>query len=114
MVTAFLGVSLGLFDFLADGLKLKKAGPQGKYTLALTFLPPLIIVLFQPGIYLQALSYAGVCCVVLLLLLPAAMAWRGRKVSVLAPGQGQLVPGGTASLLGISLIAVSLLVIALM
>lgn len=114
MVTAFLGVSLGLFDFLADGLKLKKAGPQGKYTLALTFLPPLIIVLFQPGIYLQALSYAGVCCVILLLLLPAAMAWRGRKISVLAPGEGQLVPGGSASLLCISFVAVSLLVIALM
>lgn len=113
MVTAFLGVSLGLFDFLADGLKLKKAGPQGKSTLALTFVPPLIIVLFQPGIYLQALSYAGVCCVILLLLLPAAMAWRGRKVCVLPTSEGQLVPGGTASLLCISLVAVSLLVIAL-
>ncbi len=37
MLTAFLGVSLGLFDFLADGLNLKKKGVQGKYTLALTF-----------------------------------------------------------------------------
>ena len=69
MITAFLGVSLGLFDFLADGLKLKKAGSQGKLTLALTFLPPLVVVLTNPGIYLKALSYAGVCCVILLLLL---------------------------------------------
>jgi len=29
MITAFLGVSLGLFDFLADGLKLHKKGIQG-------------------------------------------------------------------------------------
>ncbi len=56
MVTAFLGVSIGLFDFLADGLTLKKSGLQGKSTLALTFIPPLALVLFNPGIYLKALS----------------------------------------------------------
>lgn len=79
MLTAFLGVSLGLFDFLADGLQFKKSGLQGKYTLALTFLPPLLVVLINPGIYLHALSYAGICCVILLLLLPALMAWKGRQ-----------------------------------
>ena len=78
MVTAFLGVSLGLFDFLADGLALKKEGAQGKITLALTFIPPLIIVLINPGIYLKALNYAGIACVILLLLLPTIMAWKGR------------------------------------
>ncbi len=92
MITAFLGVSLGLFDFLADGLNLKKRGSQGKLTLSLTFLPPLGVVLFYPGIYLHALGYAGVCCVILLLLLPAIMAWRGREISknsslILIPGE---------------------------
>ncbi|MFT4058086.1 MAG: aromatic amino acid transport family protein [Legionella sp.] len=110
MLTAFLGVSLGLFDFLADGLKLQKSGIQRKYTLILTFLPPLAVVLFYPGIYLNALSYAGICCVILLLLLPAFMAWRGRKVSV-AP-DSHLVPGGNLSLALIALIASGLLIIA--
>lgn len=92
MLTAFLGVSIGLFDFLADGLTLKKTGYQGKWTLALTFIPPLAIVLFNPGIYLKALNYAGVCCVVLLLLLPSVMTWRIRTT---APNGGlRLVPGG--------------------
>lgn len=92
MLTAFLGVSIGLFDFLADGLNLKKTGAQGKWTLALTFIPPLAIVLINPGIYLKALNYAGVCCVILLLLLPSIMTWRIRTT---APHGGiRLVPGG--------------------
>lgn len=113
MITAFLGVSLGLFDFLADGLKLKKSGHQGKYTLALTFIPPLAVVLFNPGIYLHALSYAGICCVVLLLLLPSIMAWKGRKTCLLGP-ESRMVPGGNPSLGIIAIIAVGLLIIAIM
>lgn len=113
MVTAFLGVSLGLFDFLADGLSLKKSGQQGKYTLALTFIPPLAIVLFNPGIYLNALSYAGVCCVILLLLLPALMSWRGRAKDVLAT-ENHMIPGGTISLAVLGLIGLCLLFIASM
>ncbi len=110
MVTAFLGVSLGLFDFLADGLKLKKSGYQGKVTLLLTFLPPLSIVLIYPGVYLGALGYAGICCVVLLLLLPALMAWRGRQ---LADSKAVLMlPGGNVVLLGIMIISVFLLYLA--
>ena len=113
MLTAFLGVSLGLFDFLADGLHLKKTGNQGKYTLALTFIPPLIIVIIKPGIYLHALSYAGVSCVILLLLLPALMAFQGRK-SCLIGHTNHLVPGGNPVLLLIGLISIGLLIIAMM
>lgn len=110
MLTAFLGVSLGLFDFLADGLNLRKNGSQGKFTLALTFLPPLAVVLINPGIYLQALGYAGICCVVLLLLLPAVMAWRGRRLD---DGTGMiLVRGGSISLVAVGIIALALLYIA--
>ena len=110
MLTAFLGVSLGLFDFLADGLNLKKNGSQGKFTLALTFLPPLIVVLINPGIYLQALNYAGVCCVILLLLLPAVMAWRGRQTDT--SGSLILVRGGNIGLAMIIAIAMFLLYLA--
>jgi len=114
MLTAFLGVSLGLFDFLADGLKLKKTGVQGQSTLALTFIPPLLVVLFYPGVYLHALSYAGVCCVLLLLLLPAVMTWQGRKKCTASAADTFLVPGGNASLALLGLIGLGLLFIALM
>lgn len=109
MITAFLGVSLGLFDFLADGLKLKKEGAQGKLTLLLTFMPPLIVVLMKPGIYLQALSYAGICCIILLLLLPTMMAWQGRKTE---SDTLILIPGGRISLSVIALIGLFLLILA--
>lgn len=114
MITAFLGVSLGLFDFLADGLRFKKSGNQGKYTLALTFIPPLAVVLLKPGIYLSALSYAGVCCVILLLLLPAIMAWKGRQQCLLSVSESHLVPGGNVTLATVGFIAIGLLIIALM
>lgn len=78
MLTAFLGVSLCLYDFLADGLTLQKNGWHGVIVTATTFLPPLVIVLFYPGAFIHALHYAGIMCVILLVLLPAAMAWAGR------------------------------------
>ncbi|WP_298628287.1 amino acid permease [uncultured Legionella sp.] len=93
MLTAFLGVSLCLFSFLADGLKLREKGAHGYGLFLLTFLPPLIIVIFYPGAYIHALNYAGIFCIILLLLLPALMCYFGRKYykSVF------MVPGGTMS-----------------
>ncbi len=52
MLTAFLGVSLCLFDFLSDGLHLQKKGKQGYFTAGLVFVPPTIVVLFSPNIYI--------------------------------------------------------------
>lgn len=110
MITAFLGVSLGLFDFLADGLKLRKQGAQGQAILLLTFLPPLLIVLVNPGIYLNALGYAGICCVVLLLLLPALMAWKGRKLA--SEEDILLLPGGNVVLSSVVMVSIFLLYLA--
>lgn len=79
MLTAFLGVSLCLYSFLADGLKLRQHGGHGLGLFILTFLPSLLIVIFYPGAYIHALAYAGIFCVILLLLLPALMCYFGRK-----------------------------------
>ncbi|MCH8907600.1 MAG: tryptophan/tyrosine permease, partial [Candidatus Heimdallarchaeota archaeon] len=68
ILTSFLGVSLCVFDFLADGLKLKKKGRQGVGVLAATFIPPTMVVLFYPGIFISALGYAGAAIVLLILL----------------------------------------------
>lgn len=93
MLTAFLGVALCLMSFLADGLKMAQHGKEGLYLFLLTFLPPLLIVIYYPGAYLHALNYAGIFCVILLLLLPALMTLNGRK-KFSAPYQ---VPGGQFS-----------------
>lgn len=79
MLTAFLGVSLCLISFLGDGLNMAIKGKQGLVLFLLTFLPPLLIVVYYPGAYIGALSYAGFFCIVLLLLLPALMSYFGRK-----------------------------------
>lgn len=94
MVTAFLGVSLCLMSFLADGLNMTQKGWQGFNLFLLTFAPPLLIVIYYPGVYIHALNYAGIFCVILLLLLPALMALYGRKkfVSIYQ------VPGGKITL----------------
>lgn len=78
MLTAFLGVALCLVSFLADGFKMVQQGYQGLFLFILTFLPPLLIVIYYPGAYIHALSYAGIFCVILLLLLPACMVFFGR------------------------------------
>ncbi|MBA4696539.1 MAG: tryptophan/tyrosine permease [Legionella sp.] len=109
MITAFLGVSIGLFDFLADGLQLKKSGSEGGVLLTLTFLPPLMVVLLYPGIYLHALNYAGICCVLLLLLLPSLMAWCARKNNT--DTANWQMPGGNLSLVFLALTGIFLLYI---
>ena len=79
LTTSFFGVTLGLFDFLADGLKVKKEG-QGKLLLtAAVFAPPLVIAVSNPTIFLKALDIAGGLGSALLLgLLPVLMVWAGR------------------------------------
>ena len=73
VLTSFLGVALCLMDFFSDGLKVNKRGKGRALIGVLTFLPSLLIVFYSPGLFIHALTYAGICCVVLLVLMPAAM-----------------------------------------
>ena len=78
LITSLLGVCLSLFDFLADGLRIQKK-LKGKVLLSLiTFVPPLIFVLFFPRGFNFALSFAGLFVALLLGILPAVMVWQGR------------------------------------
>lgn len=104
VLTSFLSVSLGLSDFLADGIKVEKKGKGNWIIFALTFLPSLILVLFYPGIFVKALSYAGVFAVILIVLLPALMIWSGRYYKRLAVGRYQ-VRGGKFAVIAVVLVA---------
>ena len=105
MLTAFLGVSLCLYSFLADGLKMRAYGKHGIALFLLTFVPPLILVIYYPGAYIHALSYAGIFCIVLLLLLPALMCYFGRK-KYHSPF---VVPGNNVTVVAVLLFSVILL-----
>jgi tyrosine-specific transport protein len=107
LLTSFLGVALCLSDFLSDGMNLEKVGKNKLIISAATFIPPLLTVIFYPGAFITALSYAGIFCVVLLLIFPALMVWYGRYKKKIATGFQ--VPGGKALLL--LLMIVGLLII---
>lgn len=106
MLTAFLGVALCLISFLADGLKMQQQGKQGFIISLLTFLPPLLIVIYYPGAYIHALNYAGIFCIILLLLLPALMTLYGRKKF----SSPYIVPGGKVVQWTVIIFSIALLI----
>ena len=79
LLTSYFGVTLGLLDFLMDGLKVKRNAVNRFWLCLLIFLPPLGVALLYPTIFLVALEYAGgLGCAALLGLLPILMVWVGR------------------------------------
>ena len=108
LATSFLGVTLGLFDYLADLFNRRNNAAGRLQTGAITFLPPLAFALFYPRGFVMALGYAGVALAVLALLIPSLLAWQSRKHT---PQTGYRVRGGKPALLlvlfcGVAVIAI--------
>lgn len=79
VVTSFLGVTIGLFDFIADTLKRKNNRHHRLQTALVTFLPPIIFALIYPQGFILALGYAAIALAILALIMPALMAYVLRK-----------------------------------
>jgi aromatic amino acid transport protein len=114
LATSFLGVSLGLFDYLADLFQRRNNAAGRLQSGIITFLPPLAFALFYPRGFVMALGYAGVALSVLALLLPSMLAWQSRKHN---PQHTYRVPGGKPVLClifacGIAIIAIQFLIVA--
>lgn len=79
LVTSFLGIALGLFDFLSDGLKIKKEG-KGKLFLGLLIIvPTFVFSAYFERIFLLALETSGgFGDSILNGILPVLMVWVGR------------------------------------
>lgn len=112
LATSFLGVALGLFDFLADFFQRQNTGHGRLQTGVLTFVPPLLFALFYPKGFVFALGFAAIALSVLSLLLPAALVYQVRKQH----HQGYRVIGGQLGLLlvfvfGIAIIAIQLAIV---
>ena len=105
--TSFLGVSLGLFDFLADGFKRSNTLLGRSQTAGLTFIPPLIFALFYPHGFIFALGYAAIFVTVLEVILPAAMAFCLRRRTDLS--SSYRVFGGDVLLWCVMLLGVALI-----
>lgn len=102
LLTSFLGVSLGLRDFLADGLKIEKTAKGRLFLCLLIFVPILSVAILYPSIFTEALSYAGGFGSAFLLgVLPIAMVWWGRYHRGFP--DLKVIPGGRATLIVMSL-----------
>lgn len=79
IVTSFLGLSLGLFDFLADGLHIKKEG-WGKVAIgALIIFPTMLFATQFERIFILALtSSGGLGDSILNGIIPVLLVWVGR------------------------------------
>lgn len=97
IVSSFVTVALSFLDFLADGLHIKKDYKGRFFLTLLTLLPPFLCALIYPGIFLTAISFAGVYGALILFgIFPALMVWRGRYIMKIK-GE-RLVPGGRYTL----------------
>lgn len=92
ILSSFIGVGLGVFDYLADFFKFDntKAG-RGK-SWAVTFLPPLILSLLFPLGFLKAIGYAGAVATVWTCIIPGVLAYKSRQLP--NGQQGFMVKGG--------------------
>lgn len=91
IVTSFLGVTLSLSDFLTDGFKIKKTWEGRLLACLMTFIPPLVFVLTYERGFFVALEYAGAFVAILLIFLPAMMAWKLKTSKFYRSGWGRLL-----------------------
>ncbi len=89
LVTSFLGVSLGLFEYLRDLGRKASADTSTDSAFAhralaalITFLPPLCFALFYPQGFIMALGYAAIALAILAIFLPTVMVAKTRKTKL--------------------------------
>ena len=73
VTTSFLGVTLGLFDFLADGFGRSNSRGDRFITALITYTPPLCFAWFYPQGFVMALGYAALCITILEVMMPPLM-----------------------------------------
>lgn len=75
IATSFLPVAFSFLDFLRDGLHQIHAQASSKSLAAVVLIPPLVLALSDPHLFLDALDFAGgICAVSLFGVMPALMA----------------------------------------
>lgn len=109
--TSFLGVAIGLFDYLTETLKKTDKINSKLQTALLTFLPPLFFAIFYPDGFIIALGYAAIALSTLAILLPVMVAY---KLRLEAKPSNYTVAGGNVALAllfcgGISIIVIELI-----
>ncbi|MFT4826156.1 MAG: tryptophan-specific transport protein [Halioglobus sp.] len=79
VVSSFLGVTLGLFDYIADKFKFDDSRIGRFKTAVITFLPPTIGGIFFPHGFIYAIGLAGLCAAIWGTIVPALSAKVSRE-----------------------------------
>ncbi|MCS4495033.1 MAG: low affinity tryptophan permease TnaB [Pantoea ananatis] len=79
VASSFFGVTLGLFDYLADLFKIDNSHFGRFKTVLLTFLPPGILYLLFPNGFIYGIGGAGLCATIWAVIVPALLALKSRK-----------------------------------
>lgn len=97
IVSSFIGVGLGVFDYLADLFKFDQSKTGRTKTWAVTFMPPLVLSLLFPFGFILAIGYAGAAATVWTCIIPALLVLKSRQRNSHLPnksGQNFVVGGG--------------------
>ena len=79
VASSFLGVTLGLFDYLADLFGFDDSALGRFKTAIFTFVPPMVGGLLWPNGFLYAIGYAGLAATIWAAIVPALLARASRK-----------------------------------
>lgn len=79
VASSFLGVTLGLFDYLADLFGFDDSKTGRLKTAVVTFTPPVIGGFFWPNGFIYAIGYAGLAATIWAAIVPALLARASRK-----------------------------------
>ncbi|GGP48493.1 aromatic amino acid transport family protein [Shewanella saliphila] len=78
LITSFLGVTMSLFDYVAELTRAKDDVAGRAKTWLITFVPPLLCALYYPDGFFKVLGFAAIPLVVMIIFLPIAMALKQR------------------------------------
>lgn len=79
LTSSFLGVALGLFDYLSDLFKFDDSMIGRTKATLMTFLPPLLFSLNAPFGFVTAIGFAGLAATIWAAIVPALLAKASRK-----------------------------------
>ncbi|WP_036772550.1 tryptophan permease [Photorhabdus australis] len=91
LASSFLGVSLGLFDYIADLFSFKDDSIGRLKSALVTFIPPTALALPFPDGFLYAIGFAGLAATLWAVIIPALMARASRQRF---PEANYRAPGG--------------------
>lgn len=97
ILSSFIGVGLGVFDFLADFFKFENSKAGRTKSWLVTFLPPLILSVLFPFGFLKAIGYAGAVATIWTCIIPAVLVYKVRQQN---PNQQGFIACGGSLMVG--------------